>query len=449
LSESFKICPICRASNHRNAAICLTCGTTLADTGTVETQTAREVSTVEYDYRYGESDLFEGDLSRLGRKYLIGIFAGLLVLMCGGLALLAGPTLLSVASEFGFGSGDGLTAIDSPTPHPMVILPTVTEGPPTLTPTNTEDPTPTPTATYTREPCYQEVRPGEGLINVVSRCGHVNRDVLEIVVELNNLRDVNSIQVGQRLEIPWPTETPDPDALPPEAPADDSNGSEPETQSEADRILSAFDEDFDPLFVPTATLPPGVQFHTVVRDENVIVISMQYGANVEILSQLNPEIAFSQCDFGQTYGGPRCTVQLREGQRIRVPAPTATPTLPPTPSGSETATPSPTPTFNAPHPSNPSNRAFYRNDQLVTLRWVPTGVLGDNQTYRIKVEDLTAGIVYTANTSATNFIIPDEWQGETADRHEYAWSVSVIDRDDPDNPQYTTETLVFFWEGRE
>src|SRR5690606_25896060 len=54
---------------------------------------------------------------------------------------------------------------------------------------------------------------------------------------------------------------------------------------------------------PTPTLQPGIAFHTVQSNENIIVIGTQYGANVEILSQLNPEIAFSQCDFGLDFGG--------------------------------------------------------------------------------------------------------------------------------------------------
>ena len=82
----------------------------------------------------------------------------------------------------------------------------------------------------------------------------------------------------------------------------------------------------------------------------MILIALQHDTTVKTLSDLNPEIDFSLCDFSSDYGGPECTVQLRYDQRIRVPAPTPTMTPIPTASGSETPTPSPTATFNAPSP---------------------------------------------------------------------------------------------------
>jgi hypothetical protein len=82
------------------------------------------------------------------------------------------------------------------------------------------------------------------------------------------------------------------------------------------------------------------------------------------------------------------------------------------------------------------------------LRWIPSGTLGDNQAYLIRVEDLTAGIVYSATTVNTSFVVQEAWQGESGSIHEYAWSVSVIDIDDPDHPYYVSETLTFTWEGQ-
>lgn len=408
---------------------------------------ASAANTKNYDYRHGETDLFEGDLNRKGTVFLTGILVTLILFMCGGLALMAGPTLLSTAGDFSLSADSNAT--DTLTPasdRPAFNLPTITEGPPTLTPSHTPPPTSTPTIEPTREPCFQEVRAGEGLINVVSRCGHVNNAVLDIVMEINNLPNVNSIREGQILEIPWPTETPDPEAAP--AQPDDGDTEESASGQAVSQGVDVFADDFDPFLIPTATLQPGIQFHTVQPNENIIIIAVEYGANVEILSQLNPEITFSQCDFGQNYGGPRCTVPLGVGQRVRVPAPTLTPTLPPTATGNETATPTATATFNAPSQRSPSNRAFFRNDQLITLRWVPTGTLAANEVYLIRVEDTTAGIIYTAETRNTYFVIPDEWQGRDDERHEYQWSISVIEQDDPDNPSFTTNTLIFTWESR-
>jgi hypothetical protein len=139
-------------------------------------------------------------------------------------------------------------------------------------------------------------------------------------------------------------------------------------------------------------------------------------------------------------------VNLYEGQRIRVPAPTSTPTLSPTPSGSETPTPTPTPTFNAPNAKSPGNRALFQRREIVTLRWTASGTLGPDQVYRIEVEDVTSGVRYVADTIEQLFIIPDAWQGQDGQRHEFSWSVSVIDEDRPGEPFYTTEPRTFTWE---
>jgi hypothetical protein len=200
--------------------------------------------------------------------------------------------------------------------------------------------------------------------------------------------------------------------------------------------------------VPTETLQPGVAWHTVRKDENIIIIAVAYGATLRILSELNPQVTFSQCDFGLGTGGENCVVQLFEGQQLRVPAPTPTPTIQPTASGSETPTPTATPTFNAPTALSPSNRAFFQKDDLITLRWVGTGTLSENQSYLIQVEDQTSGHEYSATTQELFFIVPNDWQSQENDRHDYIWSVSVIDSANPDNPYFTTETRIFTWQGQ-
>jgi len=285
-------------------------------------------------------------------------------------------------------------------------------------------------------------------------CGHQNFDVINAIVELNDLPDANAIQPGQELLIPWPTELAT--EPPPPSEGDTSTGS---TNSEDTTVVvndtgttndeqDPSSDDFDPFFVPTPTLRPGIQFHSVISGDTMISIAQIYNANAEILSQLNPEILFSGCDFGERYGGPECVVNLSPGQRVRVPAPTPTPTLSPTPSGSETATPTATATFNAPSPQSPRDRSFFRSNELVTLRWVPSGTLGPNETYRISVENLTDGIVYVTDTTETAYLLPSEWQAIGDERAEYRWTISVIDRDNPSNPSFTTEPLTFLWEAR-
>jgi hypothetical protein len=422
----------------------MTCGAALSDIAPQRTTSSTFSETRDYDFQFGESDLYEGALRRVGHSYLMGAALFLVMIMFGGLILVFGPSLASRLSSDDNPNNTGGNGVLIVTPRPTLAFATVTAGPPTLTPSNTVIPSPTATSTPTREPCMQQVQPGEGLYAVVARCGHLSFDVLEMVIATNNLPDANSIQEGQILEIPWPTETPDPNVIVTES----SNDQQTSNDGGEFTVASAFDESFDPSFIPTSTLQPGIQFHTVQKDETVIVIGLTYGATVEILSQLNPEITFSQCDFGENFGGPRCSVPLIEGQVIRVPAPTPTPTIPPTASGSETPTPTPTATFNAPSARRPSNRAFFRKNDLITLRWIPSGTLGNNQAYLIRLEDLTAGIVYTATTVNTSFVVQEAWQGESGSTHEYAWSVSVIDIDDPEHPYYVSETLTFTWEGQ-
>lgn len=445
MTDSFVICPICRSPNHPNAAICATCGTTLRGLPAASSRSAGGSRGLAYDYRYGESDLYESDLHQVARHYLIGFVALTITVMFVGIGLAFGPMIFDSLPSFTRPGSDA--PIDAPTARPTLALPTVTPAPPTMTPSITPQPTPTVTMTSTREPCIQTMGAGEGLYAAAARCGHLSFDVLDLIVEINGLTDVNSVQEGQVLEIPWPTETPDPNAVPTAAgESENAEGTSELGDTEVGQV-SAFDENFDPLFVPTATLPPGVMFHTVQAGETIIVVAVTYGANVEILSQLNPEVTFSQCDFGLDFGGPRCNVALAEGQRLRVPAPTPTPTIPPTASGSETPTPTATTTFNAPISQSPSDRALFLRDQLVTLRWSPSGTLSAEQAYFIRVEDQTEGIVYTAQTRNTSFIIPAEWQGGDGQRHEYMWTVSLIEQGG--DPQYTTQPLTFIWEGQE
>jgi hypothetical protein len=292
------------------------------------------------------------------------------------------------------------------------------------------------------------------MYDVVMRCGHVHFDVFSQVVERNSLSDAGMIYEGQVLDIPWPTLTPDPNAQPPQQPdvQSEANIESVQVASVEDRsILDLSDDELAQfLEVPTPTLPPGIQFHTVLPLENMITIIMNYNTTIESIRNLNPEITFTQCNMGETFGGDRCSVVLSPGQQIRVPAPTPTATLPPTATGLETATPTATATFNAPILQNPADRAVFRNNQLITLRWLPTGTLGTGEIYRVNVEDSTAGILYTQDTFDTFFVIPADWQAvtPTLQRHDYVWYIDVIQNNNPNTPSYRTPSQSFSWETR-
>lgn len=453
MTEPFKLCPICETPNHRNAAVCTTCGTTLSDVPVYAEGAAPPAEDeVVYDFRYGETDLYEGAMRRKGRLYLAVIAILLGLVMCAGAALVVVPLLPTLSGQDDTQEQEPAAALMiTNTPRPTIIFPTVTQGSPTQTPSITPSNTPTITTTPTREPCYQTVPAGEGLYALVALCGHRHLDVVDIVVDINNLNDETDIREGQVIEIPWPTDTPDPDPEPEAETGGDADSSEstaPDTitvgLSQEDVLATQL---VDPFFQPTATNPPGIGTHRVQTGENIITIGLQYDTSIEVLEQLNPEITFSQCDFGERFGGERCIVFLNAGQTIRVPQPTPTPTLSPTPNGSETPTPTATPTFNAPFASSPSNRAYFRRDELVTLRWTSTGVLGPDDMYRVAVENITSDETYTIETSDLFFVIPREWQSDEPGRYEYAWTIGIVSSDAPDNPRFPTEERRFSWEG--
>lgn len=449
MAQQYKICPICDTPTHRNATLCNTCGATLANVEPVAPDSESATPNLDYNHRYGETDLSEATLRWKGGSYLLGGVVTAITLVLAAVVLSYGLRLLSsqTPSSSSTASTPMLTQADDPltimtnTPRATVYLPTVTQAPPSATFTETPTDTPTP------GPCMQEVLEGDDLYALVYRCGHRHyEDIINQVVEINGLDDPSRIQIGQVLEIPWPTPTLDPNAI---ATEEVSDGASLESGASDDNInVNDSAEMADLSATLTPTLQPGVIWHRVQSGENIILIAIQYGVNVEIMSQLNPEITFSQCDFGLDAGGAACTAPIFEGQLIRVPARTPTPTLSPTPSGSETPTPTATATFNAPSALSPDNRSAFRPDELVTLRWVATGTLGPGQAYRVEVTDQTTGSYYSANTQELFFIVPEGWQGQDSVQHEYHWTVSVINTSDPSDPLYTTEARVFRWQGR-
>ncbi len=452
LSQGYKICPICGTHAHRNATLCSTCGTSLADVKVVA-ETAKPSTTPgqpRYDRRYGETDLLEGGPQRRSEIYLFGALMTVIALACiGVLAFLAlrwlapgsaaTPTSAATAVQ-----SQPAEALVTNTPLPSPVITTVTPPPPTATDT------PTP------GPCTHKVQAGDDLIGIAVGCGHRSMDVIPLILQMNGLTSAAMIQVGQELLIPWPTATIDPNAAPTSEATDEAaanDGAASVALVATDVIvpgleLASAGSPLPPTPRPSATLLPGVTWHTVQANENIMSIAFSNNTNIEVLSQLNPEVTFSQCDFGDPAGGPECTVMIYAGQQLRVPAPTPTPTLSPTLSGSETPTPTLTATFNAPSALSPADRTLFRRDELITLRWVASGTLNTSETYRVIVDDLTAGTSHSADTTDLSFILPADWQGKDGQRHDYRWKISVIHLDNPGRPLFTTEPRLFTWEGR-
>ena len=282
---------------------------------------------MDYDFRYGEDDLSEATVYERGR--LLSLASGaILLVVCG---ILATALLLQRTGQEATAVIPATSAATRSRPLcPQLRL----ESLPPLSPQAPQKRL-CPSITPTPRPCIRRVSAGDSLISIVSGCGHRNLDILPTVVAINGIVDETRILIGQEIVVPWPSPTSDPLAT--LAPTIEAAALSDDDASADEFALLSFDP-FAPT--PTATLLPGLMWHRVAAGENMIVIAVQYHTNAKVLSDLNPEIEFALCEFGEVYGGPECIVELSVGQAMRVPAPTPTLTPWPTPSGSETPTPS-------------------------------------------------------------------------------------------------------------
>ncbi|MFQ3535502.1 MAG: LysM domain-containing protein [Aggregatilineales bacterium] len=478
-----QLCPICAAQQPLEALRCRECGAALRGTPlptitppltpTPRPTPIRVVPPPLANAEADEIDLYEGALQLSSLPFvLLGALIALILLGIGlflwlqerenaRLAALLSATPTNIPPSL----TPSLTPTITPTPLPgtdvsylitplsIVILPTL---PPTPTPflsptfppegmrlmpppTNTRlfvvptlnIPTVTPipptrTPTPTLGPCIQKAAPGDTLYAMALRCGHRDAAILEVILRRNNMSSPAQLQVGQEIEIPRPT---------------------------VPGQLNAELEEADPFAAARLepTLPPGVMWYTVKRGETAVGIVLERGITMSILSNLNPEILFEGCDFGQPGGGASCRVMVYEGQRLRVPAPTSTPTIPPTPSGSETPTPTVTPTVNAPFSLSPSNNMLFDSFELPTLRWTTTGQLSIGEVYLVTVVNRTTQQTYNVTTRELFFTLPAEWQPADGRRHTFAWQVTIAEVRDgntviPSTRQ--TEVRTFTWQSR-
>jgi LysM repeat protein len=457
-------CPICGAAQPPSARKCSICGAVLPGelTPVVSMPPINEKpkrgACPRYDPAASDDDLYVSDLS--GRMWRLIFFAGV------GLALLFGLGLGVVISRSGGDGKPDSRAELSGTQHPT--------APPTATPRGFVTPTPafvtytpkpiitlatvtplppTPTETPTPGPCYQTAGQGDTVYGMAIRCGHVDMAVVDLILQINGMKSAQQLQVGQTLEIPWPTPTPggEPTEPPPSSSETGSGGGGSEALA-ADVPVNEFGtpdalakyENIEP------TLRPGQAWHTVQLGETIMGIAYAYDTTVELLSQINPEVPFLQCDYGERYGGPNCSVMLYEGQRLRVPVPIPTITPTPTPAV-RTATPTPTPTFNAPYLITPDDGAHFNADQIITLRWGGTGTLAANERYIVHVRDLDTGEEHVATVTETTYILPGGWQPVDRNRHAFEWVIAVgaVDEQfDVVSEDHLTEPRQFTWDSR-
>lgn len=468
-SKRTQECPICGASQPLSSRICSDCGAALpgaaAPVVPVPEPADHEARRPRYDPAEGDDDLYAGEVA--GGVWRGIAVIGIVIALALGIGIGVGAMELLRDDEPASGDGgepaqvelltppepnappattpeDSAPATPSVTPRPTLSLATVTPAPPS--------PTPSPT----QGPCMQTAGQGDTIYGMAIRCGHRDLSIVDLILEINNLSDPNQLQLGQTLEIPWPTPTPG--GEPTEAPdpgAGDASGAEPGDTVSAQPTMAV-----NEFGTPDAlaqyqgmepTLRPGMAWHSVQAGETILSIASQYGTSLETLSQINPEIPFLQCDFGSPTGGERCTVLLGQGQRVRVPVPLPTMTYTPSPVGTRTPTPTPTATFNAPFLLVPDDGAVFRADQMVTLRWGGTGTLGPNERYLVRVFDEQLEREYRELVTDISLILPADWQPQDGRAHTFRWTVSLatIGADQKVlRENHSTAPRRFTWAGR-
>lgn len=482
-------CPICGAAQPVTARKCSICGAVLPG----EPTPVRPLTAVmaaddtnprpRFDPAQGADDLYMGDLSaRMWRGVLIG---GVVLALVAGLGL--GLLISRVALDGGDNGGNGGNGDAGMNPDVQVeematgtvnatdgagmdatmgatVPPTATMRAPSAFMTNTPRPTmslptvtpapPTATITPTPGPCYQTAQTGDTVWGMAMRCGHRDMSVVDLILETNDMESANELQINQTLEIPWPTPTPGGEPSP--APADTSADVMDGDSTAGDAVAMQVNEFGTPDALAQyanmePTLRPGLAWHSVQLGEDILSIAFDYGTDIETLSKINPEVEFLQCDYGSVTGGENCSVMIYQGQRIRVPVPLPTATLSPTPAGTLTPTPTPTVTYNAPYPITPDDGAYFGADQLVTLRWGGTGILGPDERYLVRVRDMDTGEEYIAAAREMVYILPGGWQPTAGDRHMFEWTISVV-RMDANNAilaeDHITDPRRFTWESR-
>lgn len=403
-----QICIICGAENPLEARTCALCGARL--TGK-PAQSAPHISPSRsfYDFSLGEDDL-------MTQRGTVGwwIFALVLSLLCvgllaGALRLMFRPdTIIEIAANFTF-TPDVTQTILAQTPS-ATLTPSLTRTPPPPLPTVTLTFTPTPTL----GPCEFTVQEGDSLILYANQCGYPDYNtILGEILALNELPSAASLQIGQVIQVPRPTATTDLSLL--------AQG-EDVAELSAEEIIANQQAALEP------TLDPNLQWHQVQLNETLIDIVASYNIDVKLLSEINPEVEFPQCDFGQQFGGPTCYVILYEGQRLRVPAPTPTATIPPTSSGNETATPTATATINIPQAISPEDNANFEAANVVTVRWSTTGTLGQDEVYVVHVRNMATEEEFMGVTCDLAFDLPPQWQPQgTNEFQPYEWWMTIAD----------------------
>lgn len=276
----------------------------------------------------------------------------------------------------------------------MIIAPSLTPIPATITytptwtplPTETSPPTFTPTVTFTpaptdtpRPPRFHTVSSGDTLIGI----SLLYRIAPEAIAEANGLGTNTQVQLDQQLVIPWPTPTP-----PLQVIAADING--------------------ETVIVD----PTGCDLYQVQEGDSIVGIASRFGVPFDLLSQVNRIADPSLLQPGD----PICIPQIIYGQ-----------SLPPT------AGPSPTPSPTQPPPGPQllypiAGTVVDSLDEPIVLQWTAVKPLAENEMYMVELTNMDNldELPYRGFTRDTAFHVSTSWRPITADLFQMRWRVSII-----------------------
>lgn len=269
----------------------------------------------------------------------------------------------------------------TPIPATITYTPTWTPlpsetSPPTLTPTITATPAPTDTP---RPPRFHTVSSGDTLIGI----SLLYRISPESIAAANGFASNTQVQLDQNLLIPWPTPTP-----PLQMIAADVNG--------------------ETVIVD----PSGCDLYQVQAGDSIVGIASRFGVPFDLLSQVNRIADPSLLQPGD----PICIPQIIYGQ-----------SLPATPG------PSPTPTETLPPPGPQllypvAGTVVDSLEATILLHWTAVKPLAEDEMYMVEltnVDDLDE-LPWRGFTRDTAFRIPSEWRPTTPDLFQMRWRVSIV-----------------------
>ncbi len=278
----------------------------------------------------------------------------------------------------------------------LAMVPTLTSIPSTITytptwtplPSETSPPTETPTATYTpvptttpRPPRFHSVASGETLFGI----SLFYRISAESISDGNGIPVNSQIQVGQDLNIPWPTATPPLESL----------------------VLEIKGE----TVIADAT---DCEIVVIEEGDSAYGLSAKWGVPAEAIVAVN-----------------RLTEEslqlLHPGDTLCFPKIIYSDTLPPTPGPSPTITATSFPS--GPDLLYPVNGTVIEElDDLIALQWVAVKDLDESEWYMIELADLDVldAIPWRAFTRDNAFRLPGSWRPEIEESHNMRWRISIV-----------------------